>query len=55
METLTRVLARHLYNLDLANLPLDRLTEQKAKIKRGLQSDAKELAKQAVVGSEGFF
>ena len=38
METLTRVLSRHVYNLDLANLPLERLTEQKAKKKRGLQS-----------------
>lgn len=31
METLTRVLARHVYNLDLTNLPLDRLNEQKSK------------------------
>uniref|UniRef100_A0AAR5Q6P9 Rap-GAP domain-containing protein n=1 Tax=Dendroctonus ponderosae TaxID=77166 RepID=A0AAR5Q6P9_DENPD len=31
METLTRVLARHVYNLDLNNLPLDRLNEQKSK------------------------
>lgn len=35
METLTRVLSRHVYNLDLANLPLDRLTEQKSKKRRG--------------------
>lgn len=26
METLTRVLSRHVYNLDLANLPLDRVS-----------------------------
>jgi len=35
METLTRVLSRHVYNLDLASLPLDRLSEQKSKRKRG--------------------
>lgn len=31
METLTRVLARHVYNLDLTDLPLDRISEQKSK------------------------
>lgn len=31
METLTRVLARHVYGLDLTDLPLDRLSEQKTK------------------------
>ncbi|KAK3931767.1 Ral GTPase-activating protein subunit alpha-2 [Frankliniella fusca] len=35
LETLTRVLARHVYNLDLLDLPLDRLSEQKAKRRRG--------------------
>ena len=35
METLTRVLARQVYNLDLNDLPLDRLSEQKAKKRRG--------------------
>lgn len=35
LETLTRVLARHVYNLDLNDLPLDRLTEQKEKRRRG--------------------
>jgi len=35
LETLTRVLARHVYNLDLNDLPLDRLSEQKAKRRRG--------------------
>ncbi|XP_030754501.1 probable Rho GTPase-activating protein CG5521 [Sitophilus oryzae] len=34
METLTRVLARHVYNLDLTNLPLDRLIDQKSKRSR---------------------
>ena len=29
METLTRVLARQVYGLDLQNLPLERLSEQK--------------------------
>ncbi|XP_057662756.1 ral GTPase-activating protein subunit alpha-1 [Diorhabda carinulata] len=31
METLTRVLARHVYNLDLTNLPLDRVNENRSK------------------------
>ncbi|KAJ8941931.1 hypothetical protein NQ318_013264 [Aromia moschata] len=31
METLTRVLARHVYDLDLTDLPLDRLNEHKSK------------------------
>ncbi|XP_074027407.1 probable Rho GTPase-activating protein CG5521 isoform X2 [Leptinotarsa decemlineata] len=31
LETLTRVLARHVYNLDLNDLPLDRLIEHKSK------------------------
>ncbi|KAI5706364.1 hypothetical protein M8J75_007340 [Diaphorina citri] len=35
LDTLTRVLARHVYGLDLTDLPLDRLTEQKAKRRRG--------------------
>ncbi|KAF5297114.1 hypothetical protein FQA39_LY02694 [Lamprigera yunnana] len=29
LDTLTRVLARHVYNLDLSDLPLDRLSDQK--------------------------
>ncbi|XP_070578074.1 ral GTPase-activating protein subunit alpha-1-like isoform X2 [Ptychodera flava] len=37
METLTRVLARHVYNLDLSDLPLDKLSEQKQKRRRGRQ------------------
>ena len=35
METLTRVLARQVYQLDLNDLPLDRLSERAAKKKRG--------------------
>lgn len=35
METLTRVLAKHVYNLDLLDLPLQRLSEQKEKRRRG--------------------
>ena len=31
METLTRVMARTVYGLDMADLPLERLTEQKRK------------------------
>ncbi|CAH1791020.1 unnamed protein product [Owenia fusiformis] len=40
MDTLTRVLARQVYNLDLQDLPLDRLTEQKKKKKRGGENRA---------------
>nr|XP_032804203.1 ral GTPase-activating protein subunit alpha-1-like isoform X3 [Petromyzon marinus] len=35
METLTKVLARQVYGLDLADLPLDKLSEQKLKKHRG--------------------
>lgn len=35
METLTRVLARTVYGIDLSDLPLERLTEQKRKKQRG--------------------
>ncbi|CAH1392615.1 unnamed protein product [Nezara viridula] len=35
LETLTRVLARHVYGLELNDLPLDRLSEQKSKKQRG--------------------
>lgn len=35
METLTKVLARHLYSLDLNELPLDKLSEQKQKKHKG--------------------
>ncbi|KAK9497959.1 hypothetical protein O3M35_003854 [Rhynocoris fuscipes] len=34
VETLTRVLGRHVYGVDLTDLPLDRLSEQKAKRQR---------------------
>ncbi|XP_073994212.1 probable Rho GTPase-activating protein CG5521 isoform X1 [Rhodnius prolixus] len=34
IETLTRVLGRHVYGVDLTDLPLDRLSEQKAKRQR---------------------
>ncbi|CAL7949772.1 unnamed protein product [Xylocopa violacea] len=40
LDTLTRVLARHVYNLDLNDLPLDRLSEQKTKKRRGVGSRA---------------
>ncbi|XP_025103645.1 ral GTPase-activating protein subunit alpha-1-like isoform X4 [Pomacea canaliculata] len=38
METLTRVLARQVYGLDLQDLPLERLSEQKEKRRRGKES-----------------
>lgn len=34
------MLARHVYNLDLNDLPLDRLSEQKSKKRRGVGSRA---------------
>ena len=34
MNILTRVLAKNLYHFDLSDLPLDRLSEQKAKKRR---------------------
>ena len=39
MDILTRVLAKNLYNLDLSDLPLDRLSEQKAKKRRAGRVD----------------
>lgn len=40
MQTLTRVLARQVYNLNLQDLPLDRLAEQKGKRRRiGISSN----------------
>jgi len=44
METLTRVLSRHVYSLDLTNLPLDRLSEQKSKKRRGLGGNTGQVA-----------
>lgn len=35
MDSLTAVLARSVYGLDMANLPLDKLSEQKEKKQRG--------------------
>lgn len=40
MDTLTRVLARRVYNLDLNDLPLDSLSEQKTKKCRGVGNRA---------------
>ncbi|XP_058130699.1 probable Rho GTPase-activating protein CG5521 isoform X3 [Anopheles coustani] len=39
MQTLTRVLARQVYNINLSDLPLDRLAEAKGKRKRGTPSN----------------
>ena len=38
MDILTRVLARQVYNLDMHDLPLDRLSEQKEKRRRGTKN-----------------
>jgi len=41
LETLTRVLARHVYDVDLNDLPLDKLSEQQAKKqRRGTRANA---------------
>ena len=39
METLTRVMARTVYGLDMADLPLERLTEQKRKRRPHIQQE----------------
>lgn len=56
LETLTRVLARHVYGLELNDLPLDRLSEQKAKrMRKGLvvlKSDKCEHEQQLESGSK---
>ena len=39
METLTRVMARTVYGLDMADLPLERLTEQKRKRRPPVQQE----------------
>ena len=43
METLTRVLARQVYNLDLNDLPLDRLSERAHKKRLGKERPQSEL------------
>ena len=43
METLTRVLARQVYNLDLNDLPLERLNERALKKTRGKERPQSEL------------
>lgn len=40
MQTLTRVMARQVYNLNLLDLPLDRLAEQKGKRRRVMQNSS---------------
>uniref|UniRef100_H2Z703 Rap-GAP domain-containing protein n=1 Tax=Ciona savignyi TaxID=51511 RepID=H2Z703_CIOSA len=56
METMTRVLARHVYKLDLQDLPLDRLTEQKHKKQRrtGPNFDFQPLTRVGKVQSHSF-
>lgn len=41
MKTLTRILTTRVYNLDLDNLPLDRLSEQQSKRRRALGKGGK--------------
>jgi hypothetical protein len=43
METLTKVLARNLYSLDLSDLPLDKLSEQKQKKHKGKGKSCSEM------------
>ena len=45
METLTRVMARTVYGLDMADLPLERLTEQKRKRRPHLQQERRQFNK----------
>lgn len=40
MDSLTAVLARSVYGLDMSNLPLDKLSEQKEKKQRGRGEEA---------------
>ena len=46
METLTRVMSRTVYGLDMGDLPLDRLSEQKFKKRRHQLQDKPRLAYQ---------
>lgn len=52
LETLTRVLARHVYNIDLTDLPLDRLSEQKVKKGRVKNASRSETNERTRVTSE---
>lgn len=54
METLTRVLARQVYNLDLNDLPLDRLSERAQKKKRGREQEMKFSSSSTARASEQF-
>lgn len=45
METLTRVMARTVYGLDMGDLPLERLTEQKRKRRPHVQQDRQQFNK----------
>uniref|UniRef100_A0A7N8WTH8 Ral GTPase activating protein catalytic subunit alpha 2 n=1 Tax=Mastacembelus armatus TaxID=205130 RepID=A0A7N8WTH8_9TELE len=45
MDSLTAVLARSVYGLDMANLPLDKLSEQKEKKQRGRGEEKKSVAR----------
>ncbi|KAK9694345.1 Rap/ran-GAP [Popillia japonica] len=49
LETLTRVLARHVYDIDLTDLPLDRLSEQKVKRSRVKGSGKQEMSTSCTV------
>ncbi|XP_060109652.1 ral GTPase-activating protein subunit alpha-2 isoform X2 [Heteronotia binoei] len=49
MDSLTSVLARTVYGVEMTNLPLDKLSEQKEKIQRG-KGGVLELQKTATVG-----
>lgn len=43
MDTLTRVMSRYVYNINLHDLPLDRLTERKQKKAKGVRDSDSEL------------
>ena len=53
METLTRILARHVYKLDLNNLPLDKINEKKWKRNRHMVSSTTKIQSNKHVSYSG--
>lgn len=55
MESLTRVLAKQVYNIDVKDLPLQRQSEQKEKKLRGMKPNGGMLTCYSVYPGTGFF
>lgn len=55
METLTKVLARHVYDLELSNLPLERITERKALKKKEPKISGLDVSVRSVVECDLFW